>query len=39
VRYDKFRNPKTVELKGIPIFLGDKVIGGYASVYTDISVR
>ena len=38
VRYDKFRNPKTVELKGIPIFLGGKVIGGYAS-YTDISVR
>lgn len=38
VRYDKYGNPKDIELKGIPILLDGKLIGGYAS-YKDISVR
>lgn len=38
VRYDKYGNPKDIELKGIPILLDGKLIGGYAS-YTDISAR
>lgn len=38
IRYDKFKNPKHVELKGTPIFLDGKIIGGFAT-YTDISGR
>ena len=38
VRFDKFGNPKEVELKGVPIVLNGKIVGGYAS-YTDISQR
>jgi diguanylate cyclase (GGDEF)-like protein/PAS domain S-box-containing protein len=38
VRYDKYGNPKDIELKGIPILLDGKPVGGYAS-YTDISAR
>ena len=38
IRHDKFKNPKYVELKGTPIYLDEKIIGGFAS-YTDISGR
>jgi diguanylate cyclase (GGDEF)-like protein/PAS domain S-box-containing protein len=38
IRFDKDKNPKEVEVKGIPILLDGEVVGGYGS-YTDISRR
>lgn len=36
VRYDKYGNPVKVFVKGVPIVINNKTIGGYA-IYTDVS--
>lgn len=38
IRFDKDKNPKEVEVKGVPILLNGEVVGGYG-IYTDISRR
>lgn len=35
IRYDKYGNPIEVLVKGVPIVINDRIIGGYA-IYTDV---